>query len=222
MGRAHPPELVEKIRCLAARGSKAHEIAEMVGLETRTVRLACETHKIALPTRFNKPHTIEAVRTLAGRGHNARDIAQRLALSRNAVIGICSRNQITLPITSSTDPRVNRVGYRRNKPLKVAKAGHFELAPLNRLGPSPAGKFPPPPKNEPEPLRDANGDLYTLETAHFTSCRWIAGDPTAEATICGIITKPGEPYCAFHKARARQKSYLKPEHINHVAAWGQS
>jgi hypothetical protein len=132
---------------------------------------------------------VERVRELAQKSFSASVIADELGMSRNAVLGACHRYGVKLA----------RGGARPNR-LKAAKAGGFALAPMNRLPQIKPGKLPAP-RKEQAPRKDADGRCLTLETAGFTDCRWITGQPTWDAVICGNKAKPGESWCAEHRRR---------------------
>jgi GcrA cell cycle regulator len=129
-------------------------------------------------------------------GNSMGDIARQVGVTRSTVSGILHRNS----------------GKRTPASTKRAPA---DVTAWNRPGAS----VPPSPTKKvkaKDPALDIEGKPFTFETARpgLYQCRWVAGEPTAEAIICGHKTKPGEPYCAFHRDIAYQAARpAPPKHI---------
>ncbi|MGU3362306.1 GcrA family cell cycle regulator [Methylobacterium sp. M6A4_1b] len=113
-----------------------------------------------------------------------------LSLSRSAEIGRMRRTGI-------------QQGDRDGKP-KVARP-----APTRAPSPPPKTPSPPqrieeapwrPPTRPVEPLApQPEGGVRLVET-RGSMCRFIAGEPTADALCCGAGTAPGSSWCPAHRA----------------------
>jgi hypothetical protein len=57
-------------------------------------------------------------------------------------------------------------------------------------------------KKEPVPLARADGTPISMMNVQYNECRWIAGEPSADAPMCGHRTESGRMYCDHHFTRA--------------------
>lgn len=149
------------------------------------------------------PDAVARLKSLHALGWSFSRIAAALSetfvmtFSRNATIGKAKR----LGLCASKQPNV--AAPRRPK---------IDAAPMRRI--AVAG---------PEPI--ALG--IKLADARAGECRWIAGEPTAEATICGCRARAGAAFCDYHLLRvydraATQRYESKRSGKTEVASQAQS
>ena len=139
---------------------------------------------------------------LWAQGYTFLQIGNSMGMSRNAVCGRLSR--LDAP--------------KRNAPLSNSR-------PILPKSMKPVAA--PKPKAKPMPVQFAerkqehvaieidrddydaapalfDGKPLTLASARDGACRWIAGEPTVDAILCGHQTKFGHIYCEHHHKRAYQ------------------
>lgn len=124
----------------------------------------------------------QTVANMLSEGASARLVGEALGLTRNAAIGRIAR-----------DPELHRLMRRSDPP----KPGSY--VPLHRSPMRAAPSLPPeePPRAKPVPLIATGSRL----------CKWPIGfDLAAEGHYwcCGAQVKPGDIYCAFHRAKAKR------------------
>jgi GcrA cell cycle regulator len=134
-------------------------------------------------------HLIEKLKRLWADGLAARDIAAALGggISRCAVLG-----------------KVNRLGLTRRRPPGPRKPyAHPRGRPILRR---PMFTAPPPPPPVPTLSRPRMRRLQLMQLADH-HCRWPFGDPHSHPFyFCAADCALGEPYCAFHMAKAFVRS----------------
>lgn len=138
---------------------------------------------------------IEILTRMWADGHSAHDIAGALGewCNRNKVIG-----------------KARRLGLRqhanaRNQSLVAKLQRKREKKPAQRRKPSPkpavARKPVTPAQPAPEPSGAFVGPGLPVQYLGHNHCRFIEGEPTADALYCGAPVKPGASYCTEHHAR---------------------
>ena len=145
------------------------------------------------------PERIEILQKLASELLSAAEIARAFGglFTRNAIIGKCRRNGIELcgsqvrrpsgpsipsiAITASSKHQGVRMDMMAEK-IASAHLRHILAAPV------------PSPDDCVNPVR-----FMDLERWH---CRWIEGEPSADAMCCGARRVDGMSYCSAHAQRA--------------------
>jgi GcrA cell cycle regulator len=133
-------------------------------------------------------HLIEELKRLWADGLAARDIAEALGggISRCAVLG-----------------KVNRLGLDRRRPSSPRKPRAQTVARGRPIVRRPMFVTPPsPPPLPPAPGRPRMRRLQLMQLAAH-HCRWPFGDPHSHPFyFCAADCALGDPYCAFHMAKA--------------------
>lgn len=80
--------------------------------------------------------------------------------------------------------KVSREGFKRNPALRV-KRRDLHLLPVLR----------------------PNGEPVTIGNVEHDECRWMAGDPSIEAPLCGHKVQK-YPFCDAHRKLAYVKTYM--------------
>lgn len=142
---------------------------------------------------------VEKLKQLWAEGLSASKIAQHFGprVTRNAIIGKAHR----LELAARIDARWS--GPRLPKDDKIAIERRRQTAkfhrPKNPAPKPPKVKFtaavpvPVPVEHRPNPTR--------LSQISEGQCRFIEGEPVADALMCGATVKPGSAYCEHHHSR---------------------
>ncbi len=142
---------------------------------------------------------VEKLKQLWAEGLSASKIAQRFGprVTRHAIIGKAHR----LELAARIDARWS--GPRLPKDDEIAVERRRQMAKFHRpknLAPKPPRvKFtatvpvPIPIVYKPSPTR--------LSQISENQCRFIEGEPVADAIMCGATVKHGGAYCEFHHSR---------------------
>lgn len=153
-------------------------------------------------SRGDRPWCAEHQATLvrmAADCKSAREIGNELGRSRMSIIGRARRTGVDLQLGTKDGANAFR------KWLRKAQGPFKPKAPRNRPPKKPTiravVKMAEPPKN--------TGGVLFLSTGSpelARQCRWIDGDPLAQAIgelrCCGEPTHPGQSYCAWHTAKS--------------------
>lgn len=142
-------------------------------------------------------HQAVLVRMAADR-KSAREIGNELGRSRMSVIGRANRTGVHLQIGTKDGADAFRRWQRENRgPFKPKAPKRPPKKPTLRE----VVKMAAPPPN--------TGGMLFLSTGSpelTRECRWIDGDPLAQAIgelrCCGEPTHPGQSYCAWHTAKS--------------------
>jgi GcrA cell cycle regulator len=123
---------------------------------------------------------IEELKDLLNEGLSMSRIALQMGrgLTRNAVLGKVHR----LGLTQQKRPSGQGSRPRPAGPSKQPKALQVDTGPL-------------------PPLLDAAGHPFTMRNAGRSQCKWIAGESSMDAEVCGHPTRPASPWCDHHFAR---------------------
>ena len=135
----------------------------------------------------------DKMKRLWSEGFSSGQIALETGLTRNAVIGRLSR----LKAPRRDNPRIPvKVPPRvqKSRPDRYAERSTFHLATeLEKQ------------EYDASPFIGLDGLPYTtLTIPTFGACRWLAGEVSADAPLCGHPTAEHCSYCSKHAARAFQ------------------
>jgi GcrA cell cycle regulator len=144
----------------------------------------------------NSPWTderCEVLRVLWAGGLPASDIAKQLGTTRSGVLGKVMRLQLT---------------PRRSTEFKPGPPGHSRGQAPRPPRPTPR-KRPVSPQIPQTPQIPQIRHMRRLQLVQLTErhCRWPIGDPHRHPFyFCAADRQRGDPYCAFHMAKA----FVKP------------
>lgn len=147
----------------------------------------------------------EEILRMFDEGHSASQIARTIGddLTRSAVCGIVYRARAAgAAITRSGQPQ-HTLARRTSRPAFVPPTWSVKAARARPHAATPDRAAPPPRLTE---------DGKTIGTLALSSsdCRWPHGDPrAADFHYCAQPKTEGEPYCAYHAARAEKKQPLQ-------------
>lgn len=135
---------------------------------------------------------------------SASQIANAMGVSRNAIIGLIHRMGLDgfREATAEEIAAQQALRAQRHRDLEAARAAKRlkeATAPKSAKVKAPVREtLPPVPMlNIPFSLRRS------------TQCSWIAGDPSADATCCGLEVVDGKSWCAHHHAMVYEPRALR-------------
>lgn len=141
----------------------------------------------------------EALR-LWSEGLSGTEVGLRFGKSRNSIIGLAHRNGLANDPKRPTSKFASAVGRAQTRALKPKSIVRPKIVA-------------PKPKRERKmnvivrPIPEVVEHLPNptpLSMATDNQCRHIAGEPIADALICGAIVVPGTSWCPHHHARLFQ------------------
>jgi len=163
------------------------------------------------------PELHEVVAEAWLKGESGATIAARLSherhikLTSNSVICRMHRHGI-LQGNVVRPPRPAYARPSRAKGTTAAKVSAAVVPPRPKAAPAPAPRVAVPARL---PARFActvpahSGTVRFMDTK-MGQCRWISGEPTADALCCGEPVRPGASYCPGHCALAYVPSRARP------------
>lgn len=142
---------------------------------------------------------------LWNKGYTARKIAEMMGIAhadgRNIVIGKAHRMKL---------PPRRRMGHDRAEYKRMREEREALKAMRTRARKDRATRptLPRVAVERPAPLEEpVSRNIPFSKRLSGIECAWIAGEPTAGATCCGVRCKAGSQFCPHHHARC----FVKPE-----------
>jgi hypothetical protein len=137
---------------------------------------------------------------------SASQIGERMGASRNAMVSLIHR--MGLDGSRGDDPSI--IAARREQKLREdSQRQAARLAARQREkkdAPTRAKVSAPPKAANPSPLLMLN---IPFSQRRSTQCSWIAGEPGADATCCGLDVVDGKAWCPHHYAMVYEPRALR-------------
>lgn len=135
---------------------------------------------------------------------SASQIAKAMGVSRNAIIGLIHRMGLDgfREATAEEIAAQKALRAQRNRDLEAARAAKR----LKEAAAPKSVKVKAPVRETLQPVPMLN---IPFSQRRATQCSWIAGEPGADATCCGLEVVDGKSWCAHHHAMVYEPRALR-------------